>query len=232
MRTTLHIAVRAMIVLVLLGVAGPAGAAHPYATPSSSGMMYKGSADVAKAQAAVITAQAAVIASVAATNAARAKAVDDLEKIRAMALENDLKAAKAFYDRRKMYADYRAQHAAQTNSKEDLARRAKPTTDRATAYQIDPMRGRVFWPSVLKRDEFADARDMVDELFAQRNSNQAGLGSNFCRQTKVLATNMRGQLREMIDELPPADYLAARKFLDTLVLEAEMPPRIEGVAAK
>jgi hypothetical protein len=220
------------VVLVLLATVWPAWAINPYATTAPNEVFLKGSADIGKAQAAIVTAQASVIANAASTNAAVAKAVDDLERIRTIMLDNDLKEVKAFYDRRKMYADYRAQHAAQRADKDDLARRAKPSTDRASAYQVDPLRGRIFWPSVLKREEFADARAEIDDLFAQRKSRQAGLGSNFCRQAKSLTFAMRNQLREMMDEVAPSDYLAARKFLDTLALEAQMPPRIEGVAAK
>jgi hypothetical protein len=232
MRRTLHISVRTAVVLVLLAAVWPAWAINPYSTPAPNEVFLKGSADIGKSQAAIVTAQASVIANAAATNAAVAKAVDDIERIRTLALDNDLKAVKAFYDRRKMYADYRAQHAAQRSDKDDLARRAKPSIDRASAYQVDPLRGRIFWPSVLKREEFANARTQIDDLFAQRRSRQAGLGSNFCRQTKSLSLAMRNQLREMMDEVPPTEYLAARKFLDTLALEAQMPPRIEGVAAK
>ena len=232
MRRTLHISVRTTVVLVLLAAVWPAWAGNPYATQSNNEIFLKGNADVGRSQAAIVTAQAAVISNAAATYAAQAKAVDDLERIRAMALDNDLKEVKAFYDRRKMYADYRAQHASQRADKDELQRRAKPSTDRASAYQVDPLRGRIFWPSVLKREEFVDARGRIDDLFAQRRSRQAGLGSNFCRQTKTLAFALRDQLREMMDELPPSEYLAARKFLDTLALEAQMLPRIEGVAAK
>jgi hypothetical protein len=232
MRRTLHICVRTAVVLVLLAAVWPAWAENPFATPAPNEVFLKGSAEIGKSQAAIVAAQASVIANAAATNAAAAKAVDDLERIRTMALDNDLKAVKSYSDRRKMHADFRAQHVAQRADKDDLQRRARSTTDRATAYQVDPLRGRIFWPAVLKREEFAGARAQIDELFAQRGSRAAGLGSNFCRQTKSLTVVLRDQLREMVDSLPPSEYLAARKFLDTLALEAQMPPRIEGVAAK
>jgi hypothetical protein len=231
MKKSFHILVPSTVFLAILTFACPATAINPYATESSTGAMLRGQADVVKAQAAIVTAQASVLTNVAATNAALAKARDDLERVRAMALDNDLKAAKAFYDRRKMYADYQAQRAAQ-RGKSDVARRGRPTTERASVYEVDPLRGRIFWPSVLKREEFADARVQMDALFADRKARQAGLGSNFCRQAKMLTGEMRDQLREMVDDLSPAEYVAARKFLDTLSFEAQMPPRIEGMAAK
>ncbi len=231
MRKSFNILVASTVVFVVLVYTCPARAISPYAVESSTGIYLRGTADAVKAQAAIVTAQASVISSTAASNAAIAKAADDLEKVRAMAMDNDLKAAKAFYDRRKMYADYQAQRAAQ-RGKGDLARRSKANTERASVYEVDPLRGRIFWPSVLKREEFADARVQMDALFAERKTRQAGLGSNFCRQAKMLTSEMRDQLREMVDDLSPSEYLAARKFLDTLSFEAQMPPRIEGVAAK
>lgn len=231
MRKAFDILVPSMVVLIVLACGSAAWAINPYATESPTGIMLRGQADIIKAQAAVATAQAAVITNRASTNAAVAKAADDLEKVRAMAMDNDLKAAKAYYDRRKMYVDYQSQHAGQ-RSKSDLARRSKATTERASVYEVDPLRGRIFWPSVLKREEFADARAQMDALFAERKARQAGLGSNFCREAKTLTGEMRDQLRDMVDDLSPAEYLTARRFLDTLSFEAQMPPRIEGVAAK
>lgn len=231
MRKTFDILVPSLVVLAVLAFAGKAWAINPYATESPTGVMLRGTADIAKAQAAMITAQASVIANVASTNAAVGKAADDMERVRAMAMDNDLKAAKAFYDRRKMYVDYQTQHAAQ-RAKKDVARRSKATTERASVYEVDPLRGRIYWPSALKREEFTDARAQMDTLFAERKVRQAGLGSNFCRQAKMLTGEMRDQLRELVDDLSPAEYLAARKFLDTLSFEAQMAPRIEGVAAK
>jgi hypothetical protein len=231
MRKSFDILVSSAVVLAVVTCACPALAISPYATESATGIFLRGTADIGKSEAAIVTAHASVLSSTAACNAALAKAADDLQKVRALAMDNDLKAAKAFYDRRKMYADYQAQRAAQ-RGKGDLARRSKATTERASVYEVDPLRGRIFWPSVLKREEFADARVQMDSLFAQRKASQAGLGSNFCRQTKMLTGEMRDQLREMVDDLSPSEYLAARKFLDTLSFEAQMPPRIDGVAAK
>jgi hypothetical protein len=231
MRKAFDILVPSMVVLVVWASASSASAINPYATESPTGTILRGNAEFIKAQGALVTAQASVISSTAATNAAVAKAVDDLEKVRAMAMDNDLKAAKAYYDRKKMYADFQAQHAGQ-RGKNDVARRSKATTDRASVYEVDPLRGRIFWPSVLKREEFADARAQMDALFAERKARPAGLGSNFCRQAKVLTGEMREQLRDMVDDISPSEYVTARKFLDTLSFEAQMPPRIEGVAAK
>jgi hypothetical protein len=232
MRESFPILVPSTVFWVLLMFVCPAWAINPYTTESATGCLLRGNAEVVKSQAAIAAAHASVITNAAATNAAVAKAADDLERIRAMAMDNDLKAAKAFYDRRKMYAQYQAQRAAQRSKNNDLARRSKANTERASIYEVDPLRGRIFWPSVLKREEFADARAQMEALFAERNVRQTGLGSNFCRQAKALTGQLRDQLRELVDDLSPSEYVAARKFLDTLSFEAQMPPQIEGVAAK
>jgi hypothetical protein len=232
MRNSTHRTLGVMLVLVVGNLASVAWAANPYSAPSTTDVYLRGHAEIGKSQAAIVAAQASVITSSASTNAAMAKAIEDLQKVRTITLENDLKAVKAFYDRRKLYADYQAQHAAPRADKDEFGRRSKSSTERASAYQVDPVRGRIYWPSALKRDEFSDARAQMDDLFAHRRARQAGLGSNFCRQVKDLAGDMRDQLKGMMEDLSPPEYLAARKFLDTLAFEAQMPAQVEGVAAK
>lgn len=210
---------------------GRAWVGNAYAQPSPLENYLKGHAEIGKSHAAIVAAQASIIANTATAAAAVAKAREDLENVRGMALENDLKATKAYFEKRKMHADYRAQHAPPRADKEELARRAKSAAPRTTAYHVDPVRGRIYWPSVLKREEFARQREQLDALFVQRKTQEAGVGSNFCRQTKALSLQMREELKRMVYQMAPAEYLAARRFLDVLAYEAQFAACQEGLAA-
>ena len=52
------------------------------------------------------------------------------------------------------------------------------------------------------------------------------------KQARAAAEQLREPLRKLMDESSPAEYLAARRFIDGLEMEAQMPPRIGRMAAK
>jgi hypothetical protein len=191
----------------------------------------RGHADVGRAQAAVINAQATMISNMASVAMVAAKACEEMQNVRTLAIDTNLKATKAYFEKRKMYADYRAQFGSRRADGDELARRAKTTPTRLNAYQIDPAQGKIFWPAVLKRDEFAAQREQLEALFSQRKTQPTGLGSNFSRQARSLAVEMRDQLKQMVRQLAPADYIAARQFLDGLVHEVQQPAPAEGTVA-
>jgi len=190
----------------------------------------KGYAEIKKAGAAWITAHAAVIKAMADANLTNAKALQTIEQTRTVALDNNLKAATTFYEKRKLNEAYRAMNAEDRPTREDLARYAKATLpDRPTNYQLEPVRGTIQWPEVFQREQFLAGRVQLDFLFAHRSTTN-GPSSEACQQAQKAVTAMRDELRAILREMSPAEYLAARKFLDSLAYEAQFPPRVEGMA--
>jgi hypothetical protein len=57
-------------------------------------------------------------------------------------------------------------------------------------------------------------------------------GGDVSRQVQTVAVRMRQQLQSKIRQMRPAEYMAARKFLESLAYEVQFSPRIEGVASK
>lgn len=210
---------------LVLTASGTAWAVNPYQVQSGYESYLKGQADVGKAQAAIVVAQANVISTTAQTGAVVAKAQDDMQKVVSMSLDNDLKAAKAYFEKKRMYAQYRTEQVGK-------GKRTAPATQprRASDYQVSSVSGRIAWPPVFQQEAFAEERGEIDRLFTLRRQQASGLGSNFCRQVKAATADMREDLKELVDDLTPAEYLSARRFLDHVALEAEMTPRAEGVA--
>ena len=194
----------------------------------------QGSAELGNAQAAMLAAQAAVIKAVGEAATARVKASESLQNARAKATDNDVKAAGIYYEKRKLCEAYQGLTARQRPTKEDLARWSKAAQPgRPGCTQLDPARGTIRWPEILREEEFTEARAQLDYAFSQRNGQVMDAGSELLEQARLSASQMRKGLRRLMPELSPTEYIAARSFIDTLAREIQMPPGLtEKVAAK
>ena len=148
-----------------------------------------------KAQAALINAQATGVQAVATARATNAKTLGALQQVRGLALDNDLKAAKTFYEKRKLHDGYRALDSRSRPTQEDLARYAAQRVAR-TPRQRPPDASQ--WPLVLRGAEYLELRV------------RAAAGD----QGAVAA--LRAELRADIRQMSPAEYMAARRFLEGL----------------
>jgi len=79
---------------------------------------------------------------------------------------------------------------------------------------LDPVTGRITWPEVLHDSQFADQRKEVEQLFELRakTSHSAGTG----QKIRAATAQMSDKLRKEIKDIPANEYMAARKFLDSL----------------
>lgn len=219
--------------VALLSLGTMASAAHPYARQPALDAYLQGYAAIAKAGAEWISAKAEMIKARAEANLSNAKAIQTMEQTRTVALDNELKEATTFYEKKKLYDAYQTLSVNDRPTAEDLMRYSKMARpERPSNYQLEPVRGTIRWPGIFQRDEFLETRVQLDYLFAQRKAGDCGLGSENCRQIKEATETMREALRLLIDEMTPAEYMAARRFVDTLAYEAEFAPQVDGVALR
>ncbi len=222
---------------IALGIAvgGSRAVGAGYSRTQTSGLesYLKGKAEIAKSAAAWVTAQAAVIKARAEANATNAQAMETLQKARSLTLDNDLKAAKTFYEKRQLREAYSAMNAPTRATREDLIRYSKASTpERPTSYQLEPVRGKIYWPTVLQGESFLEERIQLESLFAKRKVIEGGVSSPIFGEVQEVAEEMRTELRSIMREISPVEYLAARKFIEALAFEARFPERMEGVASK
>ncbi len=216
-------------VLVASCLARPAPAAQ---SGNALWSYLNGQAEMQKATAAVINAQAALVKSISEAQLNYAKTIDSLQTTRTKALENDLKVATNFYEKRKLYDAYQSlQTDRERPDPEDLMRYSREAApERPDGSQLD--RGVIHWPDILQREEFTDARIQLDILFVQRYKTQSGPGSDVYRDVRKLTDQMRLELKDMVQQLSPVEYMAAKRFIDSLAYEAQLPPEIPGVALR
>ena len=185
------------------------------------------------AQCKIPAAKSACSTAVANVNSTNAKTLVTLQQVRSAALDNNLKAAKTFYEKRKLHAEHKSQNTRKRPTQKDVTRYSQASAPvRPASYELEPARGTIYWPDVLLEEEFADCRIRLDGLFGQRKVGASVSGSNVSRQVLTATTQMREKLRSKIRQMTPVEYMAARKFLESLAHEVRFPARIEGVASR
>ena len=186
-------------------------------------------AQMVEAQAKLIAARAGIVTAVANAKEANAKALQGLEQARSLALDNDLKKAETFYGKRALYENHRNLAKARPRpSEEDLLRYSRASTpQRLTPGQLDPIRGEIHWPPLLQRDQFAEHRERIDDLFVQR----LDYGQDIHQEVQDLSKEIHTEMCSLVREVPSAEYIQARKFIRSLAYDSQFPPRIDGLAA-
>jgi len=193
---------------------------------------YSGQAALGQAKAAQIQAQAAMIKAAGDVATSNVKAAESLESARGKVIDNGVKSASIFFDKKKVFESFQAASAPQRASQEDVARYNRSNLPRrASASQVDPLHNTIRWPEILQDESFKEARAQLDSLYARRNTEAVGPGSELIREGREAAGALRATLREKMSELSSAEYMAARKFINALEYEIQLPPRAEGMAA-
>ena len=102
-----------------------------------------------------------------------------------------------------------------------IARNAAPA--RLTPQDYDSTLGRLHWPAALLGDDFVLERDALERMFYGRSPGDAGASSEFYANVKQLSSAMQEKLSDHINELDPAQYVAAKKFLRGVTIESTQP---------
>jgi hypothetical protein len=106
-------------------------------------------------------------------------------------------------------------YAAARHSPEALNAAAKSGLPKALGPDmLDPVTGRITWPEVLEDNQYADQRKEIEQLFELRAKTSHGAGTG--QKIRTATGHMSEMLRKQIKDIPANDYIAARKFLDSL----------------
>lgn len=145
------------------------------------------------------------------------------EQARSMSLDNHKKGVETYFTARKINQESRAAERGPRPTKEDLVRLAKTAApERLGADQFHPATGRISWPDALQGEEYAAYRAQVEQVFAYRAAN-GGIGAQERAFLAEATSAMRSLLRNQIQELAPMQYTSARRFLDGLTYEIQLP---------
>jgi hypothetical protein len=146
-----------------------------------------------------------------------------LSEVRRREMENWKKSLETWLEVEKINRDARAAARGRPLTPADyvrLSQMGKPR--RLTPSQLNLLTGELAWPVVLEGALFEAYRQALDGLFAER-SEHGRLSAEEYAQAQQTAQAMVDLLRQRIGALAPADYMAARRFLESVAYELRMP---------
>jgi hypothetical protein len=112
----------------------------------------------------------------------------------------------------KMMAEKRMR---EKHSPEALAFAASSSVPRPLSSDaLDPVTGAISWPDLLQADQYAAERKELEQLFELRAKTTQTAGTS--EAVRSAAGRMTALLRKDVQNVPANEYIAARKFLDSL----------------
>lgn len=216
-----------MIAASLFVVVSTAAANEP--SQSIQEGLIRANAEGMKAQASVVQAQAGMVSAIAQARKSAAESRKTLEECRGLAIDNDVKAAKAFFEKRTEREQYMAKHVRRRPTAEDLmrysqARRPKRLSQGGLLPVSLSPTTTIPWPATLRAPEFDSYRVQVEAAFEQRSPANSGVGSGLYREVHQLTTRMRDELKARIGEMSAMEYISAKRFLESVAYEARFSP--------
>lgn len=135
-------------------------------------------------------------------------------------VENREIRAESFWHLREEYRTRAAAERGPRPSVEDLSRLAADDRPDALADDaLDEATGTVSWPSLLKSEAFAPHRAQMDAALAE--CAQGTADADTVAGAVQAADAMLAELKSRVRELPAQDYMAARRFLESLSFEIQ-----------
>jgi hypothetical protein len=158
-------------------------------------------------------------------NLSNSQAAINAEQARSMNISNNLQYTQTYYEQKSIHDQYmQAQYAKDRYSAADLKKWAHAAAPKRLTYsQLDPVTGQLAWPGALTTDDYADSRQELDKLFAERARASGAIGYQKVTEIRKTTDAMEAQLKESITDIPPTDYIAAKDFLVSLANEARYP---------
>ena len=154
---------------------------------------------------------------------ARSEAGINYEEARSKFIDNQLKWAKTYYERKDVYQSHADKEAEKNREVRDRYLATKPSglPPRLGPSQLDPSTGQITWPSALEGPEYREGKNALQDLFMTRVFTSGS--DDTANKIYQTARDMQYLLKTHIDDMPPYEYLAARKFLESMAFEGRYP---------
>jgi len=134
-------------------------------------------------------------------------------------IENRNEWTNTYFQMREANKQYRDRERRPRPSLEDMVRYAQAgKPKRLSPSEIDSVTGKIDWPILLKADRYAPYRAELEELFAKR-AEHGVLGTDDYLQVRKSTEAMLDELKGQVREVPQMDYIASRRFVESLAFE-------------
>lgn len=164
-----------------------------------------------------------VIRSQGMANLANSEAAINMTEAVRRDMENRDQWTDTYFQMRQKNREYRAAERGPRPSREDFVRMAAAgRPEKLSPSELDSVTGEVKWPRALTRPEFADSRAELENLFAKRAAYGQSTWED-SNQISAIIKKMEADLKKIIRNVPPSDYTASKRFLDSLAYENRQP---------
>jgi hypothetical protein len=156
-------------------------------------------------------------------NLANSAAAINMTEAQSNYIQNRDQWTNTYFQMRDANRKYRAAERGPRPSMEDLVRNAQTgMPDRLSPGELDSVAGGISWPGLLQTDQYAAYRSELDALYAKR-ARDGALSTPDYIQADKLTKDMMAELKDQIRDVPQMDYIAAKRFLQSLGYEARLP---------
>jgi hypothetical protein len=148
----------------------------------------------------------------------------NLSLARQSEINNDKLWTKTYFEMRDINRQQReAALRRERGNPEDWARYAQVGRPKPLVNQsLDAVTGEIRWPVLLGLPDFAQQRAVLEKAFANR-AYHGVMGAEDYLAVRQVTGEMLVGLRDRVADLPPQQYLVARRFLESLAFEASQP---------
>ena len=156
-------------------------------------------------------------------NLAASKAALNWTEVQRQEMQNYKDWTATYFEVRRMWREFRAAERGRQPTAADFVRYAqmgKPR--RLSPSELDPITGQLAWPTLLQNSDFSVFRMELDQVFADRAARGVIGGEQYLRANR-LADSMLAALRRHIYEVPAGEYMLARRFLESVAFEVQVP---------
>lgn len=165
-------------------------------------------------------------------NLATAQAAVYRQEAYAKGLQNRQQAISDYFAERKLNQEARAAERTRLTTEQYTSIAQKLAPDRLTGQQYQPSMGRLHWPAILQGEAFAAEREYLNRLFAHRDAEDVGIGSEFHSRVKRATDSLAAKLQQEVGSVSPMEYVDARNFVSSLLYEARVAPETTGLAIR
>ncbi len=138
-------------------------------------------------------------------------------------MENRQQWTSTYFDMRQANRAARALERGKRASMEDLIRYAQAGKPKQLSPgELDTITGTIHWPILLRSDEFTTQRAELEQLFSRRASSSV-LGYEDFAIVQETTDAMLDELKDQVREISPTQYIAAKRFLQSIAYEAGRP---------
>ncbi len=152
------------------------------------------------------------------------EAAINYEDARKKYIDNRMHYTQTYFQMRAVNRQARAAERGPRPSQEDLIRfAANKRPNRLGNRELDPLSGEIAWPVLLLKDEFAEEREQLDELYVDRAVN-GSLTADQIIEVDNLVKGLEAVMKYNIREYSPQLYTQAKSFLRSLSYESFQRP--------